>query len=274
MHHQFDIAPGLAQTVYEVADPAKPVEFPALNYAAAAKNSLSAICRIEEGRDDCCRHQISGFASNRGSGHVRLYRAESQALVEKPYTEALKKELEEIQKSIPHKELAIQWDVCHEVLFLEGWELETFVDRSKEGLLRRIVISEMRSPPTSISDSSVLRRPWAQAFVGATGSCPFGRVGERHSRSQWPPSSVNHMPVPRGRADEAYFAPLKKLNCSRDRSILGLFISPMVSRGRARGLKLQTVSTPIRRWCECGFGRRNPETVIPLLDLHREVAAL
>ena len=26
--------------------------------------------------------------------------------------------------------------------------------------------------------------------------------------------------------------------------------------------------------CECGFGRRNPETVLPLLDLHREVAAL
>jgi len=26
--------------------------------------------------------------------------------------------------------------------------------------------------------------------------------------------------------------------------------------------------------CECGLGRRNPETVLPLLDLHREVAAL
>ena len=45
MHHQFDIAPGLAQTVYEVADPAKPVEFPALNYAAAAKRLISAIRR-------------------------------------------------------------------------------------------------------------------------------------------------------------------------------------------------------------------------------------
>ena len=40
VHHQFDIAPGLAQTVYEVADPSKPVEFATLNYAAAAKEVL------------------------------------------------------------------------------------------------------------------------------------------------------------------------------------------------------------------------------------------
>ena len=39
VHHQFDIAPGVAQTVYEIADPSKSVEFPALNYAAAAKES-------------------------------------------------------------------------------------------------------------------------------------------------------------------------------------------------------------------------------------------
>src|SRR5271170_1559665 len=35
IHHQFDIAPGVQQTVYEVMDASKPVEFPALNYAAA-----------------------------------------------------------------------------------------------------------------------------------------------------------------------------------------------------------------------------------------------
>jgi hypothetical protein len=28
VHHKFDIAPGVAQTVYEIADPSKPVEFP------------------------------------------------------------------------------------------------------------------------------------------------------------------------------------------------------------------------------------------------------
>jgi hypothetical protein len=48
MHHQFDIAPGVAQTVYEVADLSKPVEFPALNYAAAAKDSYRQFTELKK----------------------------------------------------------------------------------------------------------------------------------------------------------------------------------------------------------------------------------
>jgi len=77
---------------------------------------------------------------------------ESQALVEKPYTDALKKEVDEIARLIPHQDLAIQWDVAHEVLFLAGWQLETFVDRSMEDCSEGSSISETRSRLTSISD--------------------------------------------------------------------------------------------------------------------------
>jgi hypothetical protein len=48
VHHQFDIAPGVAQTVYEIADPSKPVEFPALNYAAAAKESYRQFTELKK----------------------------------------------------------------------------------------------------------------------------------------------------------------------------------------------------------------------------------
>ena len=139
MHHQFDIAPGLAQTVYEVADPSKPVEFPALNYAAAAKDSYRQFVELKKAGTIAAATKFQVSLPTAVAVMSGFIVPESQALVEKPYTEALKKELVEIEKSIPHKDLAIQWDVCHEVLFLEGWQLETFVDRSKEGLLRRIV---------------------------------------------------------------------------------------------------------------------------------------
>ena len=48
VHHKFDIAPGVAQTVYEIADPSKPVEFPALNYAAAAKESYRQFTELKK----------------------------------------------------------------------------------------------------------------------------------------------------------------------------------------------------------------------------------
>ena len=91
MHHQFDIAPGLAQTVYEVADPSKPVEFPALNYAAAAKNSYRQFVELKKAGTIAAatRFQVSlPTAVAVMSGFIV---PESQALVEKPYTEALKK---------------------------------------------------------------------------------------------------------------------------------------------------------------------------------------
>ena len=277
MHHQFDIAPGLAQTVYEVADPSKPVEFPALNYAAAAKDSYRQFVELKKAGTIAAatRFQVSlPTAVAVMSGFIV---PESQALVEKPYTEALKKELEEIQKSIPHKELAIQWDVCHEVLFLEGWELETFVDRSKEGLLRRIV-DLGNAVPADIDlgfhlcygdpGHKHLLEPQDLSLSVELANAILDRSGR--------PVQWIHMPVPRGRADEAYFAPLKKLRLPPTTELyLGLVhFTDGVAGARSRVETAKQFRPEFGVACECGFGRRNPETVIPLLDLHREVAAL
>ena len=171
MHHQFDIAPGLAQTVYEVADPSKPVEFPALNYAAAAKDSISTICRIEEGRDDCCRHQISGFASDRGSGHVRFYRARIAGFGRKALYRSAKKraggnpEIDPPQRAgdpvgrLPRSPLLGRVGTRNFRRPVEG-RASSEDRRSRKCGPRR---HRSRIP-------SVLRRPRAQAFVGATGS--------------------------------------------------------------------------------------------------------
>jgi hypothetical protein len=139
IHHQFDIAPGLAQTVYEVADREKPVVFPTLNYAAAAQESYAQFAELKKAGKIAAGTKFQVSLPTAVAVLSGFIVSDSQAPVEKPYTDALKREVHEIARSIPNQDLAIQWDVAHEVLFLAGWQLETFVDRSKDGLLRRIV---------------------------------------------------------------------------------------------------------------------------------------
>ncbi len=75
-----------------------------------------------------------------------------------------------------------------------------------------------------------------------------------------------HMPMPRNRTDDAYFAPLRACNCILRRSCIWVWcLSPIASA--------QQAVADFRVATECGMGRRNPETIRELLRIHSEVAA-
>jgi hypothetical protein len=277
IHHQFDIAPGLAQAVYEVSDPTKPIRFPSLNYAAAARDSYREFVELKKnGRIDATtKFQVSlPTAVAVLSGFVV---PESQALVEKPYTEALKREVEEIAGSIPHQDLAIQWDVAHEVLFLAGWKLETFVDRSMDGLLRRVADLGNAVPgDVDLGFHLCYGDPGHKHLVepsdlGLSVELANAIVARIGRPVQW-----IHMPVPRNRADDAYFEPLTQLQLPATTELyLGLVhLTDGIKGARERVETAKRYRPDFGVACECGFGRRDPATVLPLLDLHREVAAL
>ncbi len=83
-----------------------------------------------------------------------------------------------------------------------------------------------------------------------------------------------HIPVPRDRDDEAYFAPLAGLALDpATRLHLGLVhLTDGVAGARKRIAAAERVVTGFGIGTECGFGRRDPATVLDLLDLHRAVA--
>jgi hypothetical protein len=270
MHHQFDIAPGVAQTVYEVADPSMPVEFPALNYAAAAKDSYRQFVELKMAGKIAAATKFQVSLPTAVAVLSGFIVPESQALVEKPYTEALKKEVDEIGQTIPHQELAIQWDVAHEVLFLAGWRLETFVDRS--------IVDLGNAVPSDIDLGFHLcygdpghKHLVEPSDLGLSVELANAIVDRSSRPVQW-----IHMPVPRDRKDDAYFEPLKKLRLPPTTELyLGLVhLTDGVAGARSRVETAKRYRPEFGVACECGFGRRNPETVLPLLDLHREVAAL
>jgi hypothetical protein len=164
-------------------------------------------------------------------------------------TDASKKEVDEITRLIPHQDLAIQWDVAHEVLFLSGWQLETFVDRSKQGLLRRIVdLGNAVPSDIDLGFHLCYGDPGHKHLVEPTDldlSVELANaIVERSSRLvQW-----IHMPVPRGRKDDAYFEPLKKLQLSPTTELSRAYSSHRWCCGGAfAGGNCEAVSARIRR---------------------------
>jgi hypothetical protein len=88
------------------------------------------------------------------------------------------------------------------------------------------------------------------------------------------PIQMIHMPVPRGRPDDAYFAPLKGLKLKPGTELcLGLVHhTDGVNGTRSRLAAAQRFVRDFSIATECGFGRRDPATLNELLRIHAEVA--
>ena len=83
-----------------------------------------------------------------------------------------------------------------------------------------------------------------------------------------------HMPVPRDRSDDAYFAPLKRLQMKPETELcLGLVHYTDGLAGTQR--RVAAAERHVRDFSiatECGFGRRDPATIPGLLRIHADAA--
>ena len=91
------------------------------------------------------------------------------------------------------------------------------------------------------------------------------------------PRMINavHMPVMRNRTDKAYFKPLKNLDIPNDtKLILGLVhFTDGVEGGKARMATADKFVDDYDIATECGFGRRDPDTILELLQIHRDLCS-
>ena len=90
------------------------------------------------------------------------------------------------------------------------------------------------------------------------------------------PIQLIHMPVPRNRADDAYFEPLRRLELRPETELcLGLVHHTDGVEGTKRRLATaRKYVTDFSVATECGFGRRDPRTIPELLRIHAQVAEL
>ena len=201
------------------------------------------------------------------------------AQIDPIYNDALKREIDRIAASIPHDELAIQFDVASAVFArLERNEASSY-GRTKAEMQEtfgNILVELGNRVPGDIDllyhlcygDSG------HKHVVEPTDMGDMVEFANRLWRTIKRPIELIHMPVPRNRADDAYFVPLRRLKLRPETELcLGLVHHTDGVEGTKR--RLETAKRHVSHFSiatECGFGRRDPATIPELLRIHAAVA--
>jgi hypothetical protein len=206
---------------------------------------------------------------------------ELQAPIDPIYNAALAREIDKIAATIPHQDLAIQFDVASAVFArLQRRETGVYGDSkdAMENKFAAILAGLANQVPGDIDllfhfcygDSN------HRHVIEPTDMTDMVDMAERLNALVTRRIDLIHMPVPRDRADDAYFAPLAKLKLRPDTQLaLGLVHHTDGIEGTKR--RLATANKFVRGFAigtECGFGRRKPETIPELLRIHAEGATL
>ena len=191
-------------------------------------------------------------------------------------TEHFAGEVAKIAQALPNDRIALQWDVCQEVLAWEGYYEPGPVDVRIETIDVLAQRSAMRCRPRSSSATTcaTAARPtstWCSRRTPAS----WSRSRTRSARACARPIQFFHMPVPKGRSDDAYFAPLEKLQLGDETELYLGLIHHDDAQGDAarlaaarRHVRVDGIGT------ECGMARGDPARLPALLAAHARAAKL
>ena len=262
-------------TSYRIADHVDPADlsFENLGYADAALESYEIFRRLKSQgvvpKDT--RFQVSLPTPVAFLEH--LIARQCQADVEGPYEARMLAELAEIAVHIPRHELAVQWDVAKDMGIWEGvWSI--FFEDVKSGIIERLVrigdaVPEGVELGYHLCYGDLNHVHWKEPEDTENLVAVANGVAAGIGRSvQW-----LHMPVPRSRSDDAYFAPLDALALRPETQLfLGLIHhTDGVEGTRRRMATAEKFVSDFGIATECGMGRRPPETFPELLRIHAEV---
>jgi hypothetical protein len=243
-----------------------------LGYPEAAIASYRLLCRL---RDEGVvpRHLRFQVSLPTTAAFLNAHVVhEHHAVVEPVYRERLFAEVDEILAAIPRRDLALQWDVSTEMGQWEGVRRAHFPD-VKNGVIERLAAHCDRVPlevelGIHLCYGSYGGRHWKEPESTAEMVEVHNRLAGRLSR----PIDYLHMPVPVERNDDAYFAPLADLKLATTKLFLGLVHDTDGVEGtRQRVAAAAKYRHDFGIATECGFGRRPPETIPHLLQVHANV---
>jgi len=193
------------------------------------------------------------------------------------YEQHFLKDVERIVDAIPHDELAIQWDVATEIdRILEYPEIA--VDYSAQALMDSV--ARLSDPIPATVELGIHfcygDPPGHKHFIEPKDMGLMVQLANILARTVRRPINWMHMPVPKDRHDAAYFAPLGELKIDPlTEMYLGLV---HLTDGKAGALKrIQAAHEFLPTFgvaTECGWGRRQPDTLPELMELHRVAAEL
>jgi ubiquinone/menaquinone biosynthesis C-methylase UbiE len=198
---------------------------------------------------------------------------DDRAVVERAYETAMTTELEQILATVPHDQLALQWDTNVEFGMLEG-ELPVWFPDVKAGILERLIrISRAVPPDVELGFHFCLGHDeQAERHVPQD----MGRMVEianALAAALDRPLNWIHMPLARDRESRAFVEPLRELRVHSETELyLGALHpgeTPVETRRRIAAA--HDVVPEFGLATPCGWGRLPPALVPELVSAHVEL---
>jgi hypothetical protein len=251
------------------------IRFGRLGYADAAKASYATFAALK--REGKIRRDLRFQVSlPTPLAPVAAFVAPAAvAAVEPIYEAALLKDLDEIIAAVPHDELAVQWDAAVEFGMLEGIWPVAFTDVRQEILDRLVRIGNRLPAEVELGYHLCYGDAGHRHFIEPADMTKLVDIANSITAGVNRPVQWISMPVPRNRADDAYFAPLRDLRLPAETELyLGLVHFTDGKEGTQRRIDAarRALDRPFGVATECGLGRRPPETIPQLLRIHAEVS--
>jgi hypothetical protein len=256
------------------------VTFDNLFYADVARRSYDVFAALKhEGKiPPACKLQVDLVPAH---SIIWLYVQEHlHAAIDPIFNDAVLLEIDKIAAAIPHGELAIQFDVASAVFARLERNQPSSYGQTKQEMQERFSDILLRLANHVPADIDLLFHfcygdAGHKHVVEPTNMGDMVDFANRLATRIARPVQLVHMPVPRNRSDDAYFAPLSRLKLRPETELcLGLVhLTDGVAGTRRRLAAARRFVRDFAIATECGFGRRDPATIPELLRIHAEVAA-
>jgi len=189
-------------------------------------------------------------------------------------TQHLTGEVAAIARAVPNDRLAVQWDVCQEVLAWEGYYDRGPVDFRDETIAVLREIGDAVPEPVELGYHLCYGSPQDEHCVQPKDSGVMVEIVNRLVAGVKRPIQFFHLPVPQPRTDDAYFAPLAGLHLPPDTELyLGLVHRDDAGGDAARLAAARRYARVDGVATECGMARGDPERFPALLAAHAAAAA-
>jgi hypothetical protein len=184
-------------------------------------------------------------------------------------------EVGKIAKALPNDRIALQWDVCQEVLAWEGYYEPGPVDFRTETIDVLTRIGDAVPAGIELGYHLCYGSPADEHMVQPKDMGVMVEMTNAIVAGVTRPVQFFHMPVPKGRTDDAYFVPLENLRLGPQTELyLGLIHHDDAKGDAARLAAARRHARVDGVGTECGMARGDPARLPALLAAHTRAAEI
>lgn len=184
-------------------------------------------------------------------------------------------EVSRIARALPNERIAVQWDVCQEVLAWEGYYEPGPVDFRTETIAVLSEIGDAVPAAIELGYHLCYGSPADEHLVQPKDAGIMVEIVNAIAEGVRRPIQFFHLPVPKPRTDDEFFAPLERLKLGPETELyLGLVHHDDAAGDAARltaarrHVRVDGIAT------ECGMARGDPAGFPALLAAHARTAEL